>query len=156
MSADDSLPKIRFATFCKMVLTNQQTGKDLSLIGVMSHLTLHIEGTGDMPDLVDFVLQDISLFASLDAPQKKEDVTITTQVRSADLANFRMEPTEQLVRFSEPQFEETGTLTIRMDGLRIPIPVKEGRHSIEAKWSVGPIVIGRLTLPLTVKIVKPE
>jgi len=153
-SFTDSHPTMRLATFCKMVLLDHQA-KGLSLIGVMDSINLHIEGRVDTPSVIDFFMQDFCLYASFNAPQKRlSDVTITTELKSSDLPALKMEPTDSLVKFTEGK--ETGNLTVRMDGMRIPIPVKDGTYTIDAKWSVGPKVLGRLSLPIRVEVVKPE
>ena len=138
-----------------MVLAEQNDPTDLSVIGIMNGLNVRVQPVGEPPNELNFIVHPIALFASFEAPKKKEACEITTLISSPDMIYFRMDPVATTIPFDDPRLE-ISNLTIRMDGMRIRVPFENGRYKIVAKWKVNSITVGQLDLTVNTEIIEPE
>jgi hypothetical protein len=151
MSEEKSLPKFRYATFCKMLLHNQGDPGDVSIISVMNEIRIQAQAEGELPTTIEVIIFPLSLFASFEGPKQPRPTVITTQLSSPDLPSFKGQSLETTIPFDKPGLSRVN-ININLDNFKIRMPGKDGKYTLVAKWKCENQTLGSLDVPVSLEV----
>jgi hypothetical protein len=149
---DPTLPRIRWATFCRNILTNAGDPKDTSIIGVMNGFAVRVQRSDQADETFNLQIQQFALFASVSSPEEKSDKPedFVIELSVPGLSSFKTQRNSVPSIF--PDNAKFGNLNIVFDGFSLTVPVLKASYNLLAKWYIKDILIGELDLPFTVDV----